>query len=130
MLCTGTRTYAFRSVQLSNSHLILTGDDDGALLLRDQVNEVIELMPVVPKLDRLTSLLRENVYTLDGDDEEDEAMDDDRPVSRIGSWSSCRADIHDLPRSENDEDSRMISFVAWFKRAMRNLNGVSERNTS
>ncbi|KAG9014540.1 hypothetical protein FRB95_007221 [Tulasnella sp. JGI-2019a] len=87
VLCTDTRTYSLRSVQMSNSYLVLTGsnkaeDDHGKLILRDQVNEIIELVPVVPKLDRLTALLRGNSYKLDGDNDEDEDTEDDRPRKR------------------------------------------------
>ncbi|KAG8864458.1 hypothetical protein FRB96_004961 [Tulasnella sp. 330] len=88
VLCTDTRTYSLRSVQMSNSYLILTGsndaeDDHGKLILRDQVNEIIELVPVVPKLDRLTTLLRDNGYKLDAEaGDEDEDMEDERPKKR------------------------------------------------
>ncbi len=48
----------------------------------------MELVPMVPKLDRLAALLRESTYHGDAEDDEDEDMDEgnldddaERPVS-------------------------------------------------
>ena len=88
-----------RSVQLSNSFLVLTAARDSDvdadttmdvdesdstttinLVIRDFVTEIIELVPAVPKLDKLTGLLRENVYDREAD-ANDEDEDEERPVS-------------------------------------------------
>lgn len=54
------------------------------MVLRDQVNEILETVPMVPKLDRLTSLLRENEYKPEEeDDDEEEDLYDAPPVSTI-----------------------------------------------
>ena len=53
-------------------------EDGDAIVIRDQLNEIIELVPTVPKLHKLTSLLKgleyeghEDVDMDTGDDEED-----------------------------------------------------------
>jgi sister chromatid cohesion protein DCC1 len=59
-----------RSVVLSNSVLVVTPSPDASLakfsddgvVIRDQVNEVIELTPSVPRLHRLATLLRGGEY--------------------------------------------------------------------
>ncbi|KIY49279.1 hypothetical protein FISHEDRAFT_41449, partial [Fistulina hepatica ATCC 64428] len=92
VLCTGTKTYAIRSIVLSNSVLITTppsdtdfGDtqmDNNAdesketIVIRDQVNELLELTPCVPRLHRLTSMLRDAMYTGEEDLGEEYAMVD------------------------------------------------------
>lgn len=75
-----------RSVVLSNSVLMVTpppdalsGDfsDDG-VVVRDQVNEIIELAPSVPKLYKLATLLRGRDYD---EGQEDEGEDEENEVS-------------------------------------------------
>ncbi|KAF9008993.1 sister chromatid cohesion protein Dcc1 [Cyathus striatus] len=68
VLCTKDKTYSMRSVGLSNSVLIITGSTvENKIEIHDQVSEIIELMPAVPKLHKLRSLLRGMEY---GEDEE------------------------------------------------------------
>lgn len=93
VLCTSDKTYSLRSVVLSNSVLVVTPPKDteiadkGAtesqdIIIRDQIHEILELVPCLPKLQRLGGLLRGREY--DEGHEEDEEMsvdeDDDRPV--------------------------------------------------
>lgn len=77
MICTADKTYTLRSVVLSNSVLVVTPsrtDPDGTVHVRDQLHEVLELAPSVPKLHKLSVLLRGMEY-----DEGDE----DRRVSHV-----------------------------------------------
>ena len=84
MLCTQDRTYSIRSISLSNSLLVVTPPsdtssldaslEDGTVVVRDQINEILELTPVVPKLHKLSALLRGKEY---GEDQEDEDIDAD-----------------------------------------------------
>lgn len=82
-----------RSIGLSNTFLVVTPvpDEyaskfaDDALAIRDQVQEVIELIPCVPKLHKLTALLRERQYD---DATEDERDEDDGAVCRATRRSS------------------------------------------
>ncbi|TFK43457.1 sister chromatid cohesion protein Dcc1 [Crucibulum laeve] len=76
VLCTTDKTYSMRSVNLSNSILMVTppvntssnsGEND-MVVIRDQVNEIIELAPTVPKLHKLSSLLRGREYDDTGED--------------------------------------------------------------
>jgi hypothetical protein len=86
--CTSNKTYAVRSVVLSNSVLVVTRPPDPAdgtavvegdtLVIRDQVKEILELVPSVPRLHKLGTLLRGLEYD---EGQEDVDMDEDRPVS-------------------------------------------------
>ena len=86
MLCTVDKTYTIRSVVLSNSVCVVTPDssfqdtDEGEpveeVFIRDQLSEVIELVPSVPRLHKLKSLLRGREYD-EGHEDEDMVSDDD-----------------------------------------------------
>lgn len=78
---------------MSNTVLVVTRppggneEDTDAIVIRDQVKEVLELVPAVPKLHKLGILLRGMEYD-EGQDEEGMDVDDDisdgdgdRPVS-------------------------------------------------
>ncbi|KAF8917995.1 sister chromatid cohesion protein Dcc1 [Mucidula mucida] len=86
VLCTSTSTYIMRTVNLSNSVLVVTPPDassmdldDDKLVIRDQVNEIIELTPSVPKLHKLASLLKGSEY----DETSVEEDEDDSNRTRI-----------------------------------------------
>lgn len=74
-----------RSIGLSNTILVVTPVQDDyafsfandALAIRDQVSEIIELIPAVPKLHKLTGLLRERQYD---DASEDDMYEEDDTV--------------------------------------------------
>ncbi|KAG2132008.1 sister chromatid cohesion protein Dcc1 [Suillus bovinus] len=71
VLCTLERTYAVRSVVLSNTVLVVTpsrSDPDGTVHIRDQLHEILELVPMVPKLHKLSILLRGMEYD-EGDED-------------------------------------------------------------
>jgi sister chromatid cohesion protein DCC1 len=91
VLCTSDKTYALRSVVLSNSILVVTPPPIGAspssdfeseldlsddIVIRDQLNEILELVPSVPKLHKLGGLLKGMEY--------DEGADEDMDVDRDG----------------------------------------------
>lgn len=67
VLCTSDRTYNVRSVTLSNSVLVLSptpridGSED-QVVIQDSLNELLELVPAVPKLHRMNVLLQEHVW--------------------------------------------------------------------
>ena len=74
---------------LSNSVLVvapptdaeLDGGSTDDLVIRDQLHEVLELVPSLPKLQKLGGLLRGREYDEGKDDEEMSVeADDDRPV--------------------------------------------------
>jgi sister chromatid cohesion protein DCC1 len=78
-------TYAIRSVSISNTIIILTSppghsdlsisasdvaagaDEVHNLLIRDQLHEILELVPAVPRLERLEALLRSANSEADGE---------------------------------------------------------------
>ncbi|KAJ6485139.1 sister chromatid cohesion protein Dcc1 [Mycena vitilis] len=66
VLCTDDATYTIRSVVLSNSILVVTpqpdSSDEDTVVIRDQVNEILELTPTVPKLHKLSALLKGQQY--------------------------------------------------------------------
>lgn len=71
MLCTSEKTYAVRSVVLSNTVLVVTpsrSNPDGTVHIRDQLHEILELVPAVPKLYKLSVLLRGMEYD-EGDED-------------------------------------------------------------
>ncbi|KNZ81511.1 Sister chromatid cohesion protein DCC1 [Termitomyces sp. J132] len=77
VLCTANKTFAVRSVTLSNSILVVTPPSDAScmnftddtVVIRDQVTEILELTPAVPKLHILSALLRGKEY--DGNQDDD-----------------------------------------------------------
>lgn len=77
VLCTPTRTYALRQVTQSNSLLLCslpsphssTSTTTPRLTLRSNVTDILELQPVVPRLERIAELLEGSAYA--GEDEEE-----------------------------------------------------------
>ncbi|TFK82179.1 hypothetical protein K466DRAFT_603889 [Polyporus arcularius HHB13444] len=91
VLCTADKTYTVRSVVLSNSILVVTSDPLGEnvedddepiheVFIRDQLQEVIELVPSVPRLHKLNSFLRGREYD-EGHEDEDMGTNSDDDVS-------------------------------------------------
>ena len=87
VLCTANKTYTVRSVVLSNCVLVVTpdpgpleteADDDSAeeVFIRDELNEVIELVPSVPRLHKLNTLLHGREYDEGHEDEDMDSGDD------------------------------------------------------
>ncbi|TFK54270.1 hypothetical protein OE88DRAFT_1723980 [Heliocybe sulcata] len=79
VLCTDEKTYTMRSVVLSNSVLVVTPPqtEEGQvdrIAIRDQLHDVIELVPSLPKLHKLKGILRGAEYD---EGHEDEEMDDE-----------------------------------------------------
>ncbi|KAI9442354.1 sister chromatid cohesion protein Dcc1 [Lactarius indigo] len=76
VLCTSERTYNIRSVVLSNSIMVISppaGADGNSdqVVIQDSLNELLELVPTVPRLHRLNTLLKEHEWE-EGHEEEDE----------------------------------------------------------
>ena len=111
MLCTADKTYTVRSVVLSNSVLVVTPDpttpneDEDAgdsedsvqeVFIRDQLHEVVELVPCVPRLHKLNGLLRGREYD-EGHDDEDVVSQDEGDDGVL----VCARSVHP-PRSRAD----------------------------
>ncbi|KZT26783.1 hypothetical protein NEOLEDRAFT_1162040 [Neolentinus lepideus HHB14362 ss-1] len=80
VLCTDDKTYTMRSVVLSNSVLVVTPpkpeqEQTDGIVIRDQLHDVIELVPSLPKLHKLKGVLRGTEY--DETHEDEEMMDAD-----------------------------------------------------
>ncbi|KAL4074112.1 sister chromatid cohesion protein Dcc1 [Scleroderma yunnanense] len=88
VLCTENKTYALRSVLLSNTLLVTTPsrtNPEGTINVRDQLHEVLELVPCVPKLHKLPVLLRGMEY--------DEGDEDRRVTLPMYSYEQARREI-------------------------------------
>lgn len=91
VFCTESKTYALRSVVLSNSVLVTTGPVDASastepsknVVIRDTVHEVLELVPSLPRLQKLNSLLRGQEYDEGHDEDEGMYGDDDDPMVSV-----------------------------------------------
>ena len=102
VFCTPSSTYAIRSVTISNTAVIVTSPgysspkvssrdlpstpassapvaEYGDVVIRDQIHEILELVPTVPKLDRLDAILRQSQYNED----DDLYVDDERQVRLV-----------------------------------------------
>ena len=99
MLCTNDKTYTLRSVNLSNTVLVVTPPEDAdhslelagkedTVVIRDRVNEILELSPAVPRVQKLITRIRTREY---GEDQEDEETNDDDEVDY--SWWSMGPDL-------------------------------------
>ncbi|KAF9495387.1 hypothetical protein BDN71DRAFT_1447540 [Pleurotus eryngii] len=108
VLCTTDKTYSMRSVVLSNSVLVVTQpptstcsgspsataggvrdestvDPSDTVVIRDTLNEIIELAPTVPKLYKLNGLLRGREYN-------DSSVDEDVVSTREKVDGHCEKD--------------------------------------
>lgn len=84
MLCTANKTYALRSVILSNSVLVVTPPAEGSqedVVIRDTIHEVLELVPTLPRLQKLSGMLRGREY--DEGHDEDEDMDEENTTRSV-----------------------------------------------
>ena len=98
---------------LSNSVLVVTSDPSELhveedeepvqeVLIRDQLSEVIELVPSVPRLHKLNSLLRGREYD-EGHEDEDMVSDDDDNDTVGGTETESRRDEDADPRARQQE---------------------------
>lgn len=85
MLCTQDRTYGIRAVTLSNAVCVLSSPgsgDSGEAVIRDNVQQILELAPTIPKLHRLNGLLK-SAGISDDLTEDTESFDNGRTASRL-----------------------------------------------
>ncbi|CAO1639238.1 unnamed protein product [Sympodiomycopsis kandeliae] len=73
VLSTDDATYALRQVNQSNSLLLCSLDQDSRLDMKVNISSTLELTRIVPRLDRLGTLLRESSYT--GQEDESRKQD-------------------------------------------------------
>jgi sister chromatid cohesion protein DCC1 len=79
VLCTSDKTYNIRSVILSNSVLLVSPSPriDGSenqVVIQDSLNELLELVPAVPRLYRMNVLLKEHEWEEGHEEDEDESF--------------------------------------------------------
>jgi hypothetical protein len=131
VLCTSDRTYDIRSVTLSNNVLVVCPPPNGdgnsdQVVIQDSLNELLELVPTVPRLHRLKSLLKEYEWE-EGHEEEDDNLGAVRVVyflARVLPWTQGG------PSSRSASDSRSTKLERNFRPASRNSRKHSERSTS
>jgi len=80
-LCTADKTYGMRAVNLSNVVLVVRPGPQDTVHIADQLHEIIELAPIVPRLYKL----RGRLY----DDEEHEDNDETVCVGHTLSPLQC-----------------------------------------
>jgi sister chromatid cohesion protein DCC1 len=91
VLCTNDKTFSMRSVVLSNSILVVTSPPDmsssefsnDAVVIHDQVSEIMEITPSVPKLHKLSTLLGGREYDEGHDNDSVPENHEVRPVIHI-----------------------------------------------
>lgn len=103
VLCTQSKTYALRSVALSNNFLIVASDastsqnpdesgldstagETDSLVISGEVTEILELVPTVPRLESLLHHLRGCEYNDDESDEETYESNVNDPVRDLLLW--------------------------------------------
>ena len=79
VLCTPDKTYNVRSVTLSNSVLLVSPSphiegSENQVVIQDGLNELLELVPAVPKLQRMNVLLKEHEWEEGLEDDDDETF--------------------------------------------------------
>ncbi|KAH7913138.1 sister chromatid cohesion protein Dcc1 [Hygrophoropsis aurantiaca] len=103
VLCTSDKTYALRSVVLSNTVIVATpsNNEEGGIDIRDQLHEILELVPSVPRLHRLSGLLRGLEY--------DEGDEDRHQMSHY-SYQQARNEIQasEFEFSQGLKDRRIL----------------------
>jgi hypothetical protein len=123
VLCTSDRTYALRSVALSNSLLIVTPEDAfGNLVVRDQLKEILELVPSAPKLYRLSELTRGMEYGDAQEGEGEEIGEDDGATFEEQATNLFRRTsyaFNPVCRSKVKKESPMKMHVWKCKQVMR-----------
>ncbi|KAI0081308.1 hypothetical protein K474DRAFT_1768752 [Panus rudis PR-1116 ss-1] len=87
VLCTANKTYTLRSVVLSNSVLVTSASNQAdAVVIRDTLHEIYELVPSVPRLQKLNGFLRGAEYNegQEAQDMDGDSNDSDRETTRKG----------------------------------------------
>lgn len=95
VLCTKTKTYTVRQVNLSNSLILASpGQEDTAggsvYTIRDTQFSTIELLPCLPRLDKIDTLLRPTMYS--GPDNETKALAKVRSLQNAQRTKFCYTD--------------------------------------
>ncbi|KAF9446941.1 hypothetical protein P691DRAFT_803234 [Macrolepiota fuliginosa MF-IS2] len=99
VLCTQDKTYTLRSVALSNSVLVVTAPSSGSSIdnvnggepavIRDELHEILELLPTVPRLHRLIGLLRGREY----DESDETSYSDSQKNPNFYSYQDAKSEI-------------------------------------
>ncbi|MCO5584875.1 hypothetical protein L7F22_038807 [Adiantum nelumboides] len=80
VLCTDTQTFMIRQVTQSNSLLLCSLEErepessTANVSVRDNIVEILELVPIVARVSRLTSLLENSAYSGEDEDEEEDEI--------------------------------------------------------
>ena len=77
-------------------------EDGDAIVIRDQLNEIIELVPTVPKLHKLTSLLRGLEYDAGHEDIDMDTNDSEDDLPRKRRKFSCEDAQREIQASKGE----------------------------
>jgi hypothetical protein len=122
-----------RSVALSNTVLVVTPtpDDstsnfsDDAVVICDQLNEVIELVPIVPKLHKLYAMIRDRQYDEGQEDDTREHENKVRPTMMVAHPML----IHRLIVDAFHVPGRLGSNTGQRKRARKRVERATDFNS-
>ncbi|KAF9813694.1 hypothetical protein IEO21_05410 [Rhodonia placenta] len=124
VLCTADKTYTIRSVVLSNSVLVATPDsstksqgDADAVVIRDQLKEILELAPSLPRLRRLDALLKDAEYN-EGHEDEDGRMSEDEDSAPKVTYAEARETLQasDIELDRGLRDRRVLILGGYLRR--------------
>jgi len=102
-------------VSISNSILVLSSPDPTSsdvgesVVVRDELHEIMELAPTVPKLDRLHAMLRGCEYREDEEEVNDEPMDEDGDDS--GEAKCTRYTYEDIREAIQASDAELNKII-------------------
>ncbi|KAG8705774.1 hypothetical protein FRC09_002767 [Ceratobasidium sp. 395] len=125
VLCTQDKTYALRSVTLSNNFLIISSAsgstidseaEENALVISGEATEILELVPTVPRLENLLGHLKGCEYYDDESDEETYESNVNDPLRRR------RVTLEDLRSTVQASDTELEAGLR--KAKVLNLGGT------
>lgn len=99
VLCTHDTTYNIRAVQNSNSLLLCQPDKGKRVAIQDTLHQTLELEMVVPKLERLSGLLRGQEWSPD----EDPDHPDPRAAGQLGADEAIKQQFRKVGRGSGEE---------------------------
>ncbi|KAH9914013.1 sister chromatid cohesion protein Dcc1 [Fomitopsis serialis] len=130
VLCTADKTYTIRSIALSNSDIMATAGDredtstdeasySTSVEVRDQLNEILELVPSVPRLHKLDVLLRGKGYDEGQEGDDDMYMDESEKFTYEEAMATLQASDIELDQGLKKRRVLILNDVckqvmAWF----------------
>ncbi|KAI0682980.1 sister chromatid cohesion protein Dcc1 [Cytidiella melzeri] len=122
VLCTPEKTYSLRSIVLSNSVLVVTPSSNSEdVVIREQLHEILEPVPCLPKLHKLGNLLVGKAYD-EGHEDDIDLVDEDeggRPTKkRRFTYDNARENLQasDQEIAKGLQDRRILVLNGYLRR--------------